>query len=585
MNRESRTRLIVADSLRAVTGAFEGTAPGPGEPAGADTVGPATLRDEAWKALNLFDEHTWGADVSVRVPEGDDTRCQWIHKAAYAIQARSLSLLLQRDGVAFVARRVQRPPEPALLVFNPLPWPRQVAGVAPERIVNPRGGAEDPTAARHFQDRAEGPATRLLPPTEVPGFGYRVIRVADLIEAGEHLGMPPNDFDGDAVVENHRHRLTFDVERGGVTSWWDKRLQRELVDQDAGWALGGFVYETVAEREHPWPRQLLWQRRAADGRLEPPRGWRPEWRAQRSGPQRLLSHRVWRTPLAIEVEQILQVVELATSVQLRFRLPVYAEHVECEASWDMSLTTHPEATYLAFPLAVPGAVCHLDLGGQAMQPERDQIPGTCRDYYTVQRWVNYSNEKFGVTVACPLNPMVQLGGFRFGANLAEHTLPRSLLLGWVTNNYWETNFRAHQPGGVRACYWLLPHVGGFDEAAAHRFGMDAAHPPILQSLGEQQAAAAGLPEEAALLRLPEPPTLVLHARAGHQPRSMVITLVQAADSGAPAVIAPGAVSFTGAYRCDILGNPQNELPLEDGALHLPLAPRETATVCLVGLEA
>jgi len=65
----------------------------------------------------------------------------------------------------------------------------------------------------------------------------------------------------------------------------------------------------------------------------------------------------------------------------------------------------------------------------------------------------------------------------------------------------------------------------------------------------------------------------------------VITLVQAADSGAPAVIAPGAVSFTGAYQCDLLGNLQNELPLEEGALHLSLAPREIATVCLVGLEA
>ena len=79
------------------------------------------------------------------------------------------------------------------------------------------------------------------------------------------------------------------------------------------------------------------------------------------------------------------------------------------------------------------------------------------------------------------------------------------LYSWPLSNYWETNFRAHQPGGIRARYWLLPHIGGFDEAAAHRFGMEAAHPPILQSLGEQQAAAAGLPEEAALLRLPEPP--------------------------------------------------------------------------------
>ncbi len=585
MNRESRTRLIVADSLRAVAGAFESAAPGVDEPAGSDTLGPAALRDDAWQALHLFDEHTWGADVSIRAPQSDDTHSQWLHKAAYAIHARSLSLLLQRDGVAFMARRVQRPPEPALLVFNPLPWSRRVAAVAPERILNPRGGGEDPTAARHFQDRAEGPATKLLPPTEVPGFGYRLVRVAELIESGELLGMPRNDFDSDAVVENHRHRLIFDGERGGVTSWWDKHLQRELVDQDAGWPLGGFVYETVAEQEHPWPRRLLWRRPPADGHLEPPRGWRPGWRAQRSGPQQLISHRVWRTPLAIEVEQVLQVAELPASVRLRFRLPVYADHVECEASWEMGLTTRPEATYLAFPLAVPQAVCHLDLGGQAMQPERDQITGTCRDYFTVQRWVDCSNQEFGITVACPLNPMVQLGDFRFAANLSEHTLPRSLVLGWITNNYWETNFRAHQPGGVRARYWLLPHAGGFDEAAAHRFGMEAACPAILQSLGELPAAAVALPEEAALLGLPEPPTLILSIREGQQPNSMLVTLLQASDTGGPATIAPGVLRFRGAYHCDLLGNPRGDLPLQNGAAMLSLAPREIATVCLVGLEA
>ena len=590
MNRESRTRLIVADSLRAVAGAFaspsisrDSAAPDADEPAGSDTLGAATLRDEAWRALHLFDEHTWGADVSVRAPESDDTHSQWIHKAAYAAQARSLSLLLQRDGVAFLARRVQRPPEPALLVFNPLPWSRRVAAVAPQRILDPRGGGEDPTAARHFQDRAQGLATRLLPPTEIPGFGYRLVRVADLLEAGEQLGMPESDFEGEMVVENQRHRLTFDAARGGVSSWWDKRLQRELIDQGAGWPLGGFVYETMVEQAHPWPRRLLWRRPPIEGRLEPPRGWRPGWGARRSGPQRLLSHRVWRTPLGIEIEQMLAVDALPEPVRLRFRLPSYAEHVECEASWTMSLATHPEATYLAFPLAVPGAVCHLDLGGQAMQPERDQIPGSCRDYYTVQRWVDCSNEEFGVTAACPLNPMVQLGDFRFGANLAEHTLPRSLLLGWATNNYWETNFRAHQPGQVRARYWLLSHAGGFDGAAAHRFGMEAACPPILQSLGERPATANSLPGEATLLRLSEPPVLVLHARDGHQPGTMLVTLAQTAEAGGPAVIAPGALRFTGAYQCDILGKPQHELPLEDAALHLSLAPHEVTTVCLVGL--
>ena len=46
---------------------------------------------------------------------------------------------------------------------------------------------------------------------------------------------------------------------------------------------------------------------------------------------------------------------------------------------------------------------------------------------------------------------------------------------------------------------------------------------------------------------------------------------------------PGALRFTGAERCDLLGNPQEALALRDGEVHLDLAPREIASVCLVGL--
>ena len=39
-------------------------------------------------------------------PFSEDTASQWIHKASYAYTARSLSLLLQRDALADLARQV-----------------------------------------------------------------------------------------------------------------------------------------------------------------------------------------------------------------------------------------------------------------------------------------------------------------------------------------------------------------------------------------------------------------------------------------------------------------------------------------------
>lgn len=60
-------------------------------------------REKAYWNLHMWDEHTWGADLAIRLPEAEDTQSQWNHKANYAYTARSLSQMLRRDGIADLA--------------------------------------------------------------------------------------------------------------------------------------------------------------------------------------------------------------------------------------------------------------------------------------------------------------------------------------------------------------------------------------------------------------------------------------------------------------------------------------------------
>lgn len=43
--------------------------------------------------------------------------------------------------------------ENGVLVFNPLPWDRELSGLVAKHVVKPRGVPTDETAGRHFQDR------------------------------------------------------------------------------------------------------------------------------------------------------------------------------------------------------------------------------------------------------------------------------------------------------------------------------------------------------------------------------------------------------------------------------------------------
>lgn len=602
INRQSRLRLRAADALTAILFAGEkqrtSASPDQGVAASASSSDPWLQRSflhhrqEAWDNLMLWDEHTWGADLAVSQPDSDDTASQWNHKAHFAYQARSLSLLLQRDALAALARQVQRERPDDLLLFNPLPWPHTFSGDVPEWVLRPRGVPEDSTSGRHFQDRestrrrpdmpgVQNEFTDLLtprtalPPTVAPAFGYVVVPRSRLTTYS-----PAEQLMEDEIVENAYHRLTFDLERGGVMFWRDKRLEREWVDGDAGYRFNGFVHEEVADLDHPWPRHRLFQMKWDSEHVERARGWKRGWRARRRTPTRLISHNVYRLPAGLRVVQVLEAPGIEGTLIQSVFLPDYAEWVEFRAAWRMGLTTHPEATYLLYPFNLPGATPRLDLGGQPIIPGVDQIPGVCYDYFTVQNWVDFNNGRYGVRIAMPENPMVQIGDFHFGHNQATFTFDRAMLLGWVTNNYWETNFRAHQPGLVTARYRVEPYAGGFDEAQAHRFGLDAAWDGfLLQHLGEPTPATPW-PTSGSLLSLPQPPVLTLHLKPTDE-GGMLVRLLNASDAPQIARIGSGLVAIAAAQRCDLFGQPVEDLRVEGGSVEVELASRQVTTVRLM----
>ncbi|HVU10539.1 MAG TPA: glycoside hydrolase family 38 C-terminal domain-containing protein, partial [Phototrophicaceae bacterium] len=418
-NRGSRERLRSADAiyagLRAVTG---------GKWAQQSFQ---RYRKQAWESLFLWDEHTWGADLALRSPGSLDTYSQWNYKANYAYQAHSLSLLLQRDALADFAQQVTRTNADDLLVFNPLPFERTISGDVPHHVTSPRGIASDTTSGRHAQDRDTG-TNFTLPATQVPALGYAVVARSALIP----VEAEPK-FSEDAVIDNERYRITFDLEHGGISSLYDKQLDYEWVDAGARYGLNSYVHEQVADQNAPWARHLLFRQDWNAPLAEIPAGWQTGWRAQRRGVRRLLAHRVYHTPLGIRVVQELE-ADHRKITQTVF-LPNDADTIECASSWDMDLTTHPEATYIAFPFNLANATARYDLGGQAVVPGADQLPGVCRDYFTTQGWVDFSNAQRGVTIAMPETPMVQFGDFHFGHYQMDFHLERALLLGWVTNNY------------------------------------------------------------------------------------------------------------------------------------------------------
>jgi len=266
-------------------------------------------------------------------------------------------------------------------------------------------------------------------------------------------------------------------------------------------------------------------------------------------------------------------------------LPDHEDYIEVESVWEMGLTTHPEATYLPFHLNLVEPTVHLDLGGQGMQPGVDQLPGSCADYYTVQRWVDFSDGQKGLLIATPDTPMMMFGDFHIAEELPTFRLDQPLLLAWVTNNYWMTNFRAHQPGQVRARFRLLPYAGAYDEVRAHRMASEAAiADPIVQGLGEA-AAEPQLPPTGSFLMLPGSDSggfvLTLHVKRSEKGNDLIARLYNPTEQEQPALVSSGLLRIHSAAICDIFENPLQQVTAEDGQVRINLPSRQMVVLRMI----
>jgi len=159
--------------------------------------------------------------------------------------------------------------------------------------------------------------------------------------------------------------------------------------------------------------------------------------------------------------------------------------------------TAKESLNFGFPFAVPDGQVRLDVPFGVIRPDADQIPSACKNWFTVGRWADVSNDAFGITWVTLDAPLVQVGGL--SANLLnsqsnpdvwrKEVGPTQKLYSWAMNNHWGTNYRAWQEGPHVFRFLLRPHRG-YDPAAAARIAIAASQPLLpVAARGEQPLAS------------------------------------------------------------------------------------------------
>ena len=164
--------------------------------------------------------------------------------------------------------------------------------------------------------------------------------------------------------------------------------------------------------------------------------------------------------------------------RVRYTLPSHEKALNIDYVLDKEYNTLAEAVYIPFPFALDKPKFHLDLNGVPLEPEVEQLPGSCRDWYGIHRWAEAGDGTISI-VLVPLDaPLVQVGGITTSRWAHKLDTRRGTLVSWALENHWDTNFKASQGEDLLFRYRLTSQPS-YDSAAASRFAMETTVPPLI----------------------------------------------------------------------------------------------------------
>lgn len=534
--------------------------------------------DQSRRALALYCEHTWGADRSVWNLTSPETRTQQLLKLVTAPEGASLARMLRRDGLEALATAAGGE-DPRVLIYNPHPVPVKQSVRLP--YLPPLAGAPTPPWVLGFEEFVpHGPTSHRIQrqdvqlsdltderaywsrPVEIPALSYVTMPAGDLLPGTGPLSA------ADGRLSNGIIEIALDTEKGGLRSF-----KRDGVEY-AGTPFDGFAFGVpVLEAAVAQNRDAIFDRIKVDS---PDWGdaWHRDWQAERSGGT-LTGQGAVADRGRAELSQSFALKNGDTAT-VTYRVVAESPVLEISVVLDKQPIALPHGIYLPLPTALHQHwQCDFETGGAAVRLDDEQLPYASRHYITAQRWIRIADASHEVAVACPDAPLWQVGGFTYGRfgdpdGRVERKAP--VLMAWLTNNYWMTNFQADQGGRLRFQFTLLP--GPRRDLAASAQEITTYANPLATHVYAERGPVRNT--SGSLLDV-ELGTLLL-TRVERDGDGIALTLLNASAASQPVAIGPGLATPTGARRTTLSGETLADLPVSGGRIETSVGSREWARV-------
>ncbi len=401
---------------------------------------PTNLIQEAWRNIILSTEHTWAYMAPAQQPISDNILAT---KLGYFDKAKELT-----DQVMEMAyNNIEDKSSDIVTVFNTNTWTQSGLVTLSKEIANSFQSLQDANG-KYVVSQKLSTGELVFMAEEVPALGNKTFKLKK---------------------ESHSNRLS---ESSGTTL--DNGIVKVIVDP-----ITGDVINLVYKGEEFVDSQAL----SALNSFRYLEGGNTSARALKD------------TEIKVSVGERGELVNSlivtskakgCNSLTREIRLTKGSASVEFNNVVDKQAVLEKEGIHFGFAFDVPQSKVRVNIPWGVMELEKDQLKAGNRNWITLQRWLNISNENKGITW-CSMNACAFesgditaniIGGADGSPKWIREIQPSSVIYSWALNNHWHTNFRLSQDGKISYKYRVLPHIGAYDVVRSNRFAMEQYRPLI-----------------------------------------------------------------------------------------------------------
>lgn len=383
---------------------------------------------QAWKNVILFSEHTWGAAASGPQPYSKFTMDLWNGKKMYADSANVQSERL----MAAVLDELKGDSE-YIQVLNTNLWPRTDVVIYDDsalfkgmRLLN-HTGDEVP-----YQILSDGRCVFVA--EDVPAMSSAVYRLAPVTK--KHKATEYKTMANANVLDNGLVRVVIDPKKGTISSF---KTSKDDYEYASASGLNDYLYTA----------------------------------------------RIGKDPRGIDGVNSIEIIDngpVAAAIRVISDAPgcnsltrdviIYRglDRVDIVNTVDKKDILEFENVRFVFPFNFSHPDITMDLAMSEIHPEREQLAGVNKHYYSVQNGLSVGDLEHGICMTTIDAPFVELGtpsgeDYRLNPRYGYGWWPMAqispVVYSWVMTNTWRTNYKASQ-GGVTVYRYSLQADNPFD---------------------------------------------------------------------------------------------------------------------------